>query len=159
MCSATPVDSRSGQPILVSACLLGLPTRYDGTHKRVQAVFDYLKREGLQPVPFCPEQLAGMTTPRQKSFFIHGTGKDVLEGCGLVVSASHENMNQTFISGAKLSLKLGRMCHCQHALLKDRSPSCGVHQVYCRDQIVPGSGVTTALLRQKGFTVFSENDL
>ena len=60
------------EPILVSACLLGLPTRYDGKTKRSQAVVEYLQRENLLPIPVCPEQLAGMSTPREKTFFKSG---------------------------------------------------------------------------------------
>jgi len=48
----------SCETILVSACLLGLPTRYDGKSKRSQDVLDYLQREKLTPIPVCPEQLA-----------------------------------------------------------------------------------------------------
>ncbi len=62
-------DAGSSKPILVSACLLGLPTRYDGKAKRSQAVIDYLQKENLLPIPVCPEQLAGMTTPRAKDLF------------------------------------------------------------------------------------------
>ena len=40
-----------GSKILVSACLLGLPTRYDGKSKRSQAVMEYLERENLLPIP------------------------------------------------------------------------------------------------------------
>ncbi len=61
-------DAGSSKPILVSACLLGLPTRYDGKAKRSQAVIDYLQKENLLPIPVCPEQLAGMTTPGKDLF-------------------------------------------------------------------------------------------
>ena len=53
------LDDGNNKPILVSACLLGLPTRYDGKAKRSQTVMDFLQRENLLPIPVCPEQLAG----------------------------------------------------------------------------------------------------
>jgi uncharacterized protein YbbK (DUF523 family) len=147
------------QPILVSACLLGLPTRYDGKTKRSQAVLDYLEKENLLPVPICPEQLAGMTTPRDKTFFKCGDGQEVLSGKGEVVSVDNQPMNEIFCRGAKLALQIAHLSGCQRALLKERSPSCGVHQIYRGDEKVKGAGVTTALLMNIGIEVISEEDI
>jgi uncharacterized protein YbbK (DUF523 family) len=151
------IDSR--KPILVSACLLGLPTRYDGKTKRSQAVIDYLQRENLLPIPICPEQLAGMTTPRDKTFFQSGDGQDVLAEQGKVVSVNGQSMNKAFCRGASMTLQIGLLCDCRRALLKERSPSCGVHYIYQGDECVQGVGVTTALLINEGFAVISETDL
>ena len=147
------------EPILVSACLLGLPTRYDGKSKRSQAVVEYLERENLLPIPVCPEQLAGMPTPREKTFFKSGSGLEVLAGEGHAVSESGESMNDIFCRGAWMALQIGHLSQCRRALLKESSPSCGVHQVYRGEVKTPGRGVTTALLIEKGFEVFSEEDL
>ena len=147
------------KPILVSACLLGLPTRYDGKAKHSQAVIDYLQREKLLPIPVCPEQLAGMTTPRDKTFFASGAGHDVLADKGQVVSMTGQSMNEVFCRGAKLVLQIARLSGCQSALLKERSPSCGVHQIYQGQKQVQGAGVTTALLVNAGISVISEEDL
>ena len=145
--------------ILVSACLLGLATRYDGKTKRSEAVIDYLQRNNLTPIPVCPEQLAGMSTPREKTFFLSGDGRDVLTQQGSVVSASGQSMNDVFCRGAKMVLQIAQLSNCQQALLKERSPSCGVHQIYLGDECVKGAGVTTALLINEGLEVISEEDL
>lgn len=152
-------DAVRSEPILVSACLLGLPTRYDGKAKRSQAVMEYLQRENLLPIPVCPEQLAGMSTPREKTFFKSGSGLDVLAGKGHAVSESGESMNDIFCRGAWMVLQIGHLSNCRRALLKERSPSCGVHLIYRGEARVPGTGVTTALLIKEGFEVFSEEDL
>jgi len=152
-------DAVRSEPILVSACLLGLPTRYDGKAKRSQAVMEYLQRENLLPIPVCPEQLAGMSTPREKTFFKSGSGLDVLAGKGHAVSESGESMNDIFCRGAWMVLQIGHLSNCRRALLKERSPSCGVHLIYRGKARVPGTGVTTALLIKEGFEVFSEEDL
>jgi len=154
-----PVPPGQHKLILVSACLLGLPTRYDGRAKRSQKVIDCLQEKGLLPIPVCPEQLAGLSTPREKTCFQSGSGLEVLNQSGQVVSVSGENLNDVFCRGARMVLQIGHLCNCREAILKDRSPSCGVHQVYRGEIRVPGSGVTTALLRQEGYTVFSEDDL
>ena len=68
-------------------------------------------------------------------------------------------MNDIFCRGASMVLQVGHLSHCRRALLKERSPSCGVHLIYRGEARVPGTGVTTALLIEEGFEVFSEEDL
>ena len=153
------IPKTSGETILVSACLLGLPTRYDGKSKRSQDVLDFLQREGLTPIPVCPEQLAGMTTPRDKTFFKSGDGRTVLAGKGEAVSENGRSMNAIFCRGAKMTLEIARLCGCRRALLKEGSPSCGVHRVYQGENKVAGAGITTALLLNSGLDVISEEDL
>lgn len=152
-------SSSEPRPILVSACLLGLNTRYDGRTKHNQAVLDYLAAHNLVPIPVCPEQLAGLPTPREETHFTAGNGEDVLEGHGEVASKTGASMNATFCKGAEEVLKIARLTGCRVALFKERSPSCGVNQIYRGGNKVAGMGVTTALMIREGFTVFSENDL
>ena len=153
------IPKTSGETILVSACLLGLPTRYDGKAKRSQDVLDYLQRENLTPIPVCPEQLAGMTTPRDKTFFLSGDGRAVLAGNGEAVSENGRSMNAIFCRGAKMTLEIARLSGCRRALLKEGSPSCGVHRVYLGEDKVAGVGVTSALLMNSDLEVISEEDL
>ena len=59
-------------------------------------------------------------------------------------------------------LKIAEAYHAHVAILKESSPSCGVHRIYdghFSGTKVKGSGVTTALLQKHGFTVYSEKDL
>ena len=149
----------SGETILVSACLLGLPTRYDGKSKHSQEVLDFLQRENLTPIPVCPEQLAGMTTPRDKTFFQSGDGQAVLAGNGEAVSEYGRSMNAIFCRGAKMTLEIARLSGCRRALLKEGSPSCGVHRVYLGEDEVAGVGVTSALLMNSDLDVISEENL
>ena len=147
------------EPILVSACLLGLPTRYDGATKRNQAALDWLVRENLLPIPVCPEQLAGLPTPREQTRFRSGDGETIMAGHGEVVSATGTIMNDEFLKGARETLHIARLTGCRRALLKERSPSCGVHRIHCGVELVSGVGVTTALLLNAGIAVMSEADL
>ena len=48
--------------ILVSACLLGTPCRYDGASKANAAIMAL--QEGYTLVPVCPEVLGGRPPPR-----------------------------------------------------------------------------------------------
>ena len=51
--------------ILISACLLGLPCRYDGASKPQLWVEELARRHEL--IPMCPEQMGGLPTPRNPS--------------------------------------------------------------------------------------------
>ncbi len=148
-----------GRPILVSACLLGLSTRYDGKSKRNPQVLEHLRKNGLIPIPVCPEQLAGLPTPRPKTCFAAGEGADVLDGRGSLVRDDGSEVGAIFVSGAEETLQIARLTGSRKALFKERSPSCGVHQVYCGHRIVSGQGVATALLLRNGLQVYSEEEI
>ncbi|TYP00085.1 uncharacterized protein YbbK (DUF523 family) [Geothermobacter ehrlichii] len=150
---------RPGDRILVSACLLGVNCRYDGGEKRHDGVIAHLREHALVAVPVCPEQLAGLPTPRPQTEFSEGDGAALLANRGRVTSIHGTDMSRRFIQGARETLKVAQICACTCALLKERSPSCGVRQIYRRGQIVSGMGVTAALLEQNGLRLMSEEDL
>ncbi|NIQ95387.1 MAG: DUF523 domain-containing protein [Desulfuromonadales bacterium] len=147
------------RPILVSTCLLGIPTRYDGGAKRSERVIDYLRRNDFVPVPVCPEQLAGLPTPRPKTWFARGSGADILEGEGEIVTEQGEDVSESFLSGARQTARIARLSGCRTAILKERSPSCGVHQIYRGSNKVSGQGVAAALLLRHGLELLGEEDL
>jgi uncharacterized protein YbbK (DUF523 family) len=71
--------SNNSEPVLISACLLGIPCRWHGRRpKKRQKLIERLKKRYV-PVPICPEQLGGMPTPRSGER-LHGTGAQVLDG-------------------------------------------------------------------------------
>lgn len=145
--------------ILVSACLLGINTRYDLRTRRDERVLRWLAREELVPVPVCPEQLAGLPTPRPPCQFTAGDGADILDGRKGLFTAAGEDRGEVFRCGAAETLKIARICDCRSALLKERSPSCGRHFVHRNGQVVRGQGVACALLLREGFEVLSEEDI
>jgi len=145
--------------ILVSACLLGIHCRYDGRAKPDTGIRDFLITRKLVPIPICPEQLGGLPTPRVPCRFATGNGQEVLTGNAEVISRDGRLMTANFLSGAREALAIARQCDCRLALLKERSPSCGVRQCYRGEMLLEGMGVTTALLAAHGITVFSEEEL
>ncbi|MDY0189638.1 MAG: DUF523 domain-containing protein [Desulfuromonas sp.] len=147
------------QPVLVSACLLGLNTRYDGQTKQCRAVKEYLEQHQLLPIPICPEQLGGLTTPRCASSFKCGDGLAVVNGTGALCTEIGQDVTANFLSGAQQSLLIAQLTGCSSAIFKQRSPSCGVNFIYQGQHIIAGQGVTTALLAQHGITIISEEDL
>ena len=138
--------------VLVSACLLGQPVRYDGQSKGI--VSDWLSELGAEgrTQSFCPEVAGGLPTPRPPS---ERQGERVVTASGLDVT-------DEFDRGADLALALCLAQGIRFALLKEGSPSCGSSRIYngrFEGVSVAGEGKTTALLRRNGIAVFSEEQL
>ena len=127
---------------LVSACLTGLCTRYDGLSKPSPACIKQLT--GYRWIPICPEQLGGLPTPRTAADLVGGNGHDVLTGQASVIDRQGRDVTSQFIHGANQCLAIARAQGITTALLKARSPSCGLS---------PKIGVTAALLAANGIKV------
>ncbi len=147
------------RPILVSSCLLGLKTRYDRTDNYCQAVIDYIKTHQLLPIPVCPEQLAGLSTPRPKCWFSCGDGLIAIDGHGTLCDEQGRDVTEIFLHGAQECLKIAGLTHCRMAILQQRSPSCGSRKIYLNKKLTEGLGVTAALLKKNGLKVFSDDNL
>jgi uncharacterized protein YbbK (DUF523 family) len=144
---------------MVSACLLGLSTRYKGDSKPCPIVAKFLRYMDLVPIPVCPEQLGGLPTPRPPSTFVGADGVGVLQQQAHLLDHTGNDTTQAFIRGAQQCLDIARLCQCEWAIFKERSPSCGVHQVYTGETRIQGRGVTTALLLREGVRVISETEV
>ena len=127
---------------LVSACLVGLCTRYDGQSKENPDCL--LKLKDAVWIPVCPEQLGGLPTPREAADITGGDGRDVLNGKARVRTKGGVDLTADFIRGAEQVLQIARSQNIQAALLKARSPSCAVSGTI---------GVTAALLQKSGIEV------
>jgi len=118
------------EAVLVSACLLGVNCRYDGTHVWCSEVFDELWRSYF--IPVCPEQLGGLSTPRSPAILDGGDGQDVLKGKARVLNERGEDITASFLKGAEETLRIARLVRAKKAIFKDRSPSCGCQNIYPR---------------------------
>lgn len=124
--------------ILVSACLVGLQTRYDG--RVVDSPGCREELENYTWIPVCPEQLGGLPTPRCPADIAGGNGFDVLEGQARVICDDGKDVTAPFVRGAEMVLDIARRQGVEKIFLKARSPSCGVKK----------TGVTAALLQRHG---------
>lgn len=140
-------------PILVSGCLVGLRCRYDGECAPDQFILKNGVRKHYLVV--CPEQLGGLPTPRKRSQIVGGDGTDVLSGKARVIMEDGQDVTEQFLRGARETLMLVRLFDIKKAFLKDKSPSCGVQEIYHGTQLMKGYGVTTALLIHEGVEVES----
>ena len=145
--------------IIVSACLCGINCKYNGKNNLNRNVLKLL-REG-KVIPVCPEQLGGMTTPRDAKEINGGTGLDVLKGEAWVMSKDGEDSTDKFIKGAYETLNIVKNADVHVAVLKAKSPSCGAGKIYdgtFRRKLIDGNGVTSELLIKNGIKVFTEED-
>lgn len=136
-------------PILVSACLLGVPCRYDGTGKADERLLALARTHTL--IPVCPEQLGGLSTPRPPA---ERNGECVTTKTG-------EDVTAAFRRGAEQTLYLARLLGCKTAILKANSPSCGSGSIYdgsFQKRLIPGDGMTAALLKEHSLTILSEQE-
>lgn len=123
--------------ILISACLLGINCRYDGTGGKIEEIEALMKNHHL--IPICAETLGGLPTPRipceiQGKFIINREGVDVTEA---------------FHKGAEEVLKLAKLYNCSRAILKAKSPSCGYGLIYdgsFSGTLKEGNGILAQLL-------------
>ncbi|GAA0393374.1 DUF523 domain-containing protein [Streptomyces luteireticuli] len=139
---------------MVSACLRGVPCRYDGRHKASLEVEQAVA--GHDVVAFCPEVAGGLATPRRPAELVGGDGHDVLDGTARVVEDTGRDVTAEFVEGARRALAAARRAGCSQALLMPRSPSCGRGSVYdgsFTGRPVAGDGVTAALLERNGIDV------
>jgi uncharacterized protein YbbK (DUF523 family) len=153
--------TESTSKILISACLLGQPVRFDGQSKFVENTVLQQWNNAGRLVPVCPEVSGGLPVPRPAAE-IQGSADDVLAGMGHVTTKDNGDVSQFFLCGAQHALKLCRQHNIRIAILKENSPSCGSTHVpdgSFSGKIIPGEGVTARLLRQNGIRVYSENQI
>ena len=118
------------EKVLVSACLLGLPCRYDGKDKRNPELLK--KLEGKEVIPVCPEVEGGLPTPREPA---------TREGDRVITNFTRRDVTAFFKVGALKALEKAKKGGVKRAYLKSKSPSCGE------------AGLTAEMLRKAGVEV------
>ena len=139
------------EPLLVSACLLGVNCKYNGGNNALPPEQLAALEAKYRLVPVCPERDGGLPTPRVPS---ERRGDRVLNREG-------EDVTEAFRKGAALTLEAAQKAGCHLALLKERSPSCGSGRIYDGSftaTVIPGDGVTAEMLKKSGITVCSETE-
>ena len=134
--------------ILVSACLLGVNCRYDGGGALYEDILKTFPDYCL--IPVCPEQLGGLPTPRMAA--------EISEG--RVRTKDGRDVTEEYVKGAEETLKIARLFDCDHAVLKERSPSCGFGKIYdgtFSGKLIDGDGLTAKLLAENGIKVLGES--
>lgn len=132
--------------ILVSACLCGINSKYNGKNNYNEEIFNMVKK-GIA-IPVCPEQLGGLSTPRVPSEIKNGR----------VINKEGIDVTDNFKKGALEVLELCKKLNINKVILKSKSPSCGKGLIYSGDfdgKLVEGNGILTELLLKNDIEVIT----
>lgn len=137
------------EKVAVSACLLGYNCKYNGENNFCLKIINLEDKYEL--IPICPESFGGLRVPRVPS--------EIKEG--KVYSRTGNDVTDHFIKGANSAYEIIKENNIKYAILKSNSPSCGVGMIYdgtFSGNLIPGDGITSKLLKEKGIILFTEND-
>ncbi len=138
------------EKLIISACLLGTPCRYDNRSKPNKEVIALASRYEL--IPVCPEVLGGLPTPRIPA-----------EICkNRVIRADGVDITKEYEKGAKIALEIAKKNNCKIAILKEKSPSCGYGFIYDGTHtktLTKGNGITAKLFEENGIIIINEREL
>ena len=141
------------EKVLVSACLIGINCKYNGKNNKNEKIIEFLKDKEV--ILVCPEVMGGLSTPRLKSEIVT-SNKDFK-----VINEEGKDVTNNFTVGAQIALKRAIANNVKLAILKEKSPSCGVKRIYNGNfdgTLVDGSGVFARLLKENGIKVLTEED-
>lgn len=140
--------------IFVSACLVGINCKYNGSNNYNKKIFDMVK-EG-KAIPICPEQLGGLSTPRDPTEIKNINGKIY------AINNKGNDVTVQFKRGANEVLKLSKSLNIKKAILQPRSPSCGIGKIYSGNfdnKLIDGDGILVQLLKENGVEVVSCDEI
>lgn len=136
--------------ILVSACLLGVKCKYNGGDNRNEAVIRYCHDKEI--IAMCPEMEAGMPCPRIPVEIVKGK----------VTDRNGKDMDRVYRRGVDSVMARIKADPPVRAILKAKSPTCGVHEIYdgtFTGVRIPGQGILTEALGKEGIPVVDEKDI
>jgi uncharacterized protein YbbK (DUF523 family) len=151
--------------ILVSSCLLGEDTRYDGLNSSIalNPKFRFSQKELFMDImceneifSVCPEVAGGLGIPRSKAELV-SQNKPFK-----VLDFEQNDVTINFLLGAKKALDICLENNIKVALFKSKSPSCGNTAIYdgtFSENLVEGKGLSARLLEENGIKVFNEYEL
>jgi len=142
--------SMKKEKILVSACLLGINCKYDGSSNKNEKILKLAKDFIL--IPVCPEIFGGLPIPREPA---EKRGERV-------ITKSGKDITEYFKKGAKEVLKIAKILKIKKAIFKQKSPSCGCGKIYdgtFSKRLIKGNGITTELLKKNKIEVLSEEEI
>ena len=150
--------------ILVSSCLLGMPTRYDARSSKNAWTLETIHtiQQNYNIVPFCPEQLAGFSTPRTCIEIVGGDGFDVIQGNAKIVTKNGDDVTQNMLNASQLSLYIAQITEAFAFIGQNFSPSCSCSEIYdgtfsgVKRQ---GIGIATAQFFQNGLQLLSLDEI
>ena len=155
------MSAKEKKKIAVSACLLGIACRYDGDSKPSHAVKEFFETGAYEPVRICPESAGGLPIPRPAHEIVGGHAAATPEEARVEDKLGNDH-SEAFVEGARKTCERIRETGCVGAILKAKSPSCGIGCVYdgsFQGTLVEGNGVLARVLLSEGFPCCTEKDI
>lgn len=140
--------------ILVSACLVGINCKYNGGNNYNEKIFNLVKQG--KAIPICPEQLGGLQTPRNPAEV------KIINDKRYVMNNKDVDVTEKFEKGAKEVLELAKKLNIKKAILKSRSPSCGIGKIYSGNfdkKLVDRNGILAEMLLENDIEVINSDDI
>lgn len=132
---------------LISACLAGERCRYDGGGNLVPTLKPLA--ESGDALPVCPECAGGLPCPRVPCER-RGTR---------IIGRDGSDHTAAFQAGVEQVLRALDLFPIESGILKARSPSCGVDQIYdgtFSGRLIPGAGLLAQVLSARGIPLSTE---
>ncbi len=138
--------------MIMSACLAGENCKYSGGNNRIEDeyILGLVKKDHV--ILVCPEVMGGLEIPRAPGEIRSGR----------VYTDEGRDVTAEYRRGAEMTLAIAEENDVIVCLMKERSPSCGVHMIYdgtFSGTKIPGSGICSAMLREAGYDIHSEFEL
>ncbi len=136
--------------IIVSSCILGNNTKYNGGNN-YNPLVERLKEKYII-IPICPEVMGGLGIPRIPSERINDR----------VINKNGDDVTNNYLLGLDKVLKLIENEEIKYAVLKDGSPSCGSKSIYdgtFTGNKIHGMGITAEGLSKLGIKIITEKEI
>ena len=134
--------------VIVSACLLGRNCKYSGGNNLDERVVAFV--QGHEVIQVCPEEAAGLGIPRVPMEIVGGI---LINKEGVVVDEPVRRAVASIVEQHR---------DADLAILKSRSPTCGVKQVYdgtFSGKLIDGAGVLAQALKAAGIKTIDAEDI
>lgn len=134
---------------IVSACLVGMNTKYNGGNNKNEKIIEFLKDK--EYITICPEVSGGLTTPRSPSEIVNNK----------VINKEGKDVTKEFNLGTKKEIERVKEFNATIAILKSKSPSCGLNYIYdgsFTSTLIEGDGVFVKELKKLGIKILTELD-
>jgi len=128
---------------------MGKNCKYNGGNNYNSRVMEFLKDKEI--VEICPELLADLPIPRPSAELVDG----------VVMSIDGENVDKEYRHAVELAMREIGNVDIDLVILKSRSPTCGVNQIYdgsFTGRLIKGQGLFAQALIKAGYKVMDAED-
>lgn len=134
----------------ISKCLCGYNCKYNGGNNYEEKIKDII--DNNEVIYICPEVFGGLPIPRIPFELKNGRA----------INKEGIDVTDKVMEGCKIALKMIKENNIDKVILKEKSPTCGVHFIYdgtFTHKKIKGCGLLTKMLKDENIEVISNEDL